>query len=339
MERAAERAAVANRWQAAEGDLRVEAAAGAGLPSGQAVEVQVERRLERYFTSLFDAEPILARARSVAVYENVSQACVLALSRSASRAVNVSGSASVTLNGCDVASNSVAGNGISVWGSATLKADCAISAGGVAGKAGLELQGCRTPVTLAPPVQDPFADLALTRPAGASREAPRARSNETVGLEPGVYLSGLRLDGRYALAPGVYYVGGGGINLGANARVSGHGVTFLLTDGATVRMNGSAELDLTAPTTGPYAGMLFFGDRNASGGVNVLNGNSSSRLTGHIYFPAQAVEYRGNFSGANGCTHIVADTVEFIGSVSLSADCRAAGMDPVDARQVVRLVA
>ncbi len=61
-------------------------------------------------------------------------------------------------------------------------------------------------------------------------------------------------------------------------------------------------------------------------------------MTGAIYFASQAVEYLGNFSGINGCTQIVGNTVEWTGSTTVQVDCSAYGMRSIPANLVVQLV-
>ena len=75
---------------------------------------------------------------------------------------------------------------------------------------------------------------------------------------------------------------------------------------------------LSAPTSGTYAGILFFGDRNAPGGTHRFNGTAVSDLTGAIYAPAQDVEYSGNFSGTTGCVQVVASTISWSGNATIN---------------------
>ena len=56
------------------------------------------------------------------------------------------------------------------------------------------------------------------------------------------------------------------LTINANAAVSGTGVTFYLTNGATLKMNGNSDVQISAPTSGTYKGMLFIADRSKSAG-------------------------------------------------------------------------
>jgi hypothetical protein len=147
------------------------------------------------------------------------------------------------------------------------------------------------------------------------------------------------LKGTIVLSAGTYYVSGKDFSVNANANITSSGpVTIYLAAGSQVSMNGNSHVSLTAPTTGAYAGVLFFGDRAATSGSNVFNGDATSSLTGDLYFPTQQVAYKGNFSGSGGCTQIVADTVQWIGNATVGVNCAAKGMRAIPARQLVQML-
>jgi hypothetical protein len=149
----------------------------------------------------------------------------------------------------------------------------------------------------------------------------------------------MTLGGTKTLEPGVYFVSGGNLKINANANISGSGLLFYLTGGARVSINGTATVNLSAATTGPYAGILFFGDRTDIGATkNSFNGTADSLLTGAIYFASQAIQFLGNFSGIDGCTQVVGLTVEWSGNANVSKDCTAHGMRDIPATQLVKLV-
>ena len=86
-------------------------------------------------------------------------------------------------------------------------------------------------------------------------------------------------------------INGGVLKINANANLTGSGVTFYLTNGATVQINGNSQMNMVAPTTGTYAGLLFYGDRTQATATNTINGNATSLLTGTIYFSSQDVDF------------------------------------------------
>jgi hypothetical protein len=302
-----------------------------------AVEVLLTQNEPRFFSAYFVKTPLVARARSVAVYNTAASACILALNKTAGGAVQIQGNSAVKLTNCDVMANSVANDAVNVWGSASLETDCVASAGGVTSHGGLKLMGCNSPFTQAPRARDPFAGLAV--PAhGPNRNIPNGNGKSTTNLSPGYYNNGMDLSGSVSLAPGTYFVTGGDFRVNANANVSGSGVTIFLAAGSQVTMNGNASVTMSAPLSGTYSGILFYGDPNATSGSNIFNGDATSSMTGDIYFPTQAVSYQGNFSGTNGCTQVIADTVQWTGSTTISVNCSAFGMNQIPARQAVKLV-
>jgi hypothetical protein len=100
------------------------------------------------------------------------------------------------------------------------------------------------------------------------------------------------------------------------------GVTFYITSGGTVTINGGATVELTAPNSGPYAGILFYEAPSTSNSqTNMLSGNSSSYYQGALYFPTATLDFQGNgagtFNAAAAYTTIVAYDVKFGGGSAI----------------------
>jgi hypothetical protein len=131
---------------------------------------------------------------------------------------------------------------------------------------------------------------------------------------------------------------GGDLQVNASANITGAGVTIYMAGSGRVSMNGNATVTLDAPTTGTYAGVLFYGDRSSSGGSDTFNGTANSRMTGALYFAKQNVQYLGNFGGANGCTQVVGDTVTWSGNTHMASNCTAYGLRTLQAYEAVRFV-
>ena len=264
--------------------------------------------------------------------QSAANACILALSTSAAHAARFSGSSDLKLKGCTVMSNSITNDSVKVQGSAKLSADCIIAVGKADLTSGATMTQCPGAINNAPPAADPFGNLA----------EPTVSGNKTVGggsspLQPGNYTSGMNLSGTRTMQPGVYVVSGGDFKINANANITGSGVTIVIKPGTNVSINGNATVNLSAPTSGIYAGMLFFGDRSGTGGVT-FNGTAASKLTGAIYFANQDINYLGNFSGNGGCTQVVGKTIEWTGNTAINQDCTAYGMKTILAMQTVKLV-
>ncbi|WP_027146823.1 pilus assembly protein TadG-related protein [Mesorhizobium sp. WSM3626] len=300
----------------------------------KAVEVVLGQNLDRMFTLIFTQSQVPEQARAVALITDASKACLRALNPSAPQSVLFSGSTSMTLNGCVIMTNSIASDAIKVQGSAALTADCLISAGGVVLNNPVTTI-CKAPITQALPIPDPFASVPAPAASNPCQNVNGGKSTQTI--QPGTYCSGMSLNGNVTLSPGVYVVQGN-LKINAGAVIQGDGVTIFMAGSSTVSMNGNATVTLSAPQSGTYSGMLFYGDRTGTAAQSTFNGTATSLLTGAIYFPKQQVNYLGNFSGNNGCTQVVADTIQWSGNSTINQDCSSLGMKDIPAAASVAIV-
>lgn len=292
--------------------------------NARSVEVLLTMPATRFFSKIFSDETVTLKARGVARYEDGGQACILALDPDASGAVTFTGNAVSLINGCNVMSNSLSDTSLIVTGSADITMPCALAAGSVSVDEGLTLTDCPEPQQNVPPAADPFKDLPEPDLTGPCLTMPSGNGAET--LSPGRYCGGGSLKGDKTLSPGVYVIDGGDFKINASANVVGEGVTFYFTDDATADFNGTASVELSAPTSGTYKGVLMYGARNNSNTTSKFNGTADSKMTGALYFPSQSVSFSGNFSGENGCMRLVARTIDFTGSADFNSDCTAEGL-------------
>jgi hypothetical protein len=119
------------------------------------------------------------------------------------------------------------------------------------------------------------------------------------------------------------------VNLGSQATLSGTGVTIILTSttpGATnsfagLGINGGARLNLTAPTSGTYEGVLMYRDPRAAAGSFQINGNSASRIEGAFYFPKDHLTYNGTSGMQTECVQFVARRITVSGNSTIENEC------------------
>jgi hypothetical protein len=315
-----------------------------------AVEVVLSRTMPRLLSSIFHNAPVTATARAVAFVQLGTQACVLALNPSASRALEISGGANLAIENCDAASDSLASDGFYVGGTASLSARCASTVGGALTSANVTLSECEEVREYAPVVADPYRFVAdPTIPASCdrtNRNLGNPSTSTTITPGPAMvsgmpvyhFCNGVSIMGNVTFQPGLYIVSGGDFDATAAANVQGTGVTFYITSPNKVNLNGIAELNLSAPTSGELSGILFFGSRDATNIAHKVNGTSTSNLQGALYFPTTAVEYSGSSAISGGCTQVIGDTVLFTGNASLSSDCAAAGTEDIMVNEAVALV-
>jgi len=120
----------------------------------------------------------------------------------------------------------------------------------------------------------------------------------------------------------------------------------------TYDANSSGTLKATAMTTGKWAGIAVYQDRRAvdtapTGNItasspNKINGNSTQKVTGVLYFPSQQLTYNGTGTGTATCTQFVTKRIYWSGNSGLNSftkNCTLAGMHAITAPTKVRLVA
>lgn len=166
------------------------------------------------------------------------------------------------------------------------------------------------------PIVDPLAPLNEPNPWPGLGSF----NNPTNTYSPGVINTPININsGTYTFNPGLYVVTNGfRINGGI---VRGAGVTFLIvnttgTQPKSVTITGG-DVRLSAPTSGYYRGILFFGSRsNPNWGMpgNQIVGNNDSVFQGAIYFPNEHIDVAGNTSTNNAWAMVVGDTLDFVGS-------------------------
>ncbi len=351
MQAAAEDAAADTGHVLARGlvDMDQPPASGGFVGDAEAVEVTVSEDLPRMFTGLFANGPVPVSGRAVARISQGSQTCVLALDESAPGAVTFIGNTDTILVGCSVHSNSLASDSVIVTGSAAVETPCVSAAGEVDADSGLLLTTCTSPYEHADIVEDPYAylakpDLTGTGPNGENFSTCKAQnvfgggSGASYSITGGRYCGGLKVQRTVAMAPGVYVVDGGELDVTSTGVMTGTGVTFFLTNGATIKMNGASTVQIYAPTAGDYAGVLVFVDRNDPYNVHKMNGNNASKFNGAIYSKSGHVEVLGGSTANNGCTQVVARTITFSGNSGIGIDCTGTGVKDIRSSRLVTLV-
>lgn len=146
--------------------------------------------------------------------------------------------------------------------------------------------------TSVPSMPDPLAGTPAPSLGQCYDNGAIAAANGDATFNPGTYCQGMQINsGTVTFNPGVYIVSGGYMQINNGALV-GNGVTFYFVNGGAIQINNPVSVNLVAPTTGTYAGILFFqdpGDRQAA----QLNGDSSAVFQGALYFPTATLQING----------------------------------------------
>ena len=327
-------------------DPVVENAPTAGPQAGntRAVRVALSTNVNLPFTGFFLNGPLTIPAEATASLVANGEFCALSLETANATGITLWGSSTVDL-GCGMATNSVSANAVAAGGSSTVSATPIAAVGGVPQSSNYAPGTVLIPYAV--PQPDPF--LALPDPvvSGGAQNG-NVNSNQTRTLNPGTY-NGMDLKGTVTLNPGTYVIDGGDLSIGSQAKVTGTGVTIILTSKTAasnpnsigqIKMNGGATVNLTAPTTGTYQGVLIYQDRRAtlSNQSNKVNGNSASKLQGAVYVASQEVEFTGTTGLNTNCFQLVARRITWSGNSAITNVCPAGSGAQSFTGTAVRLV-
>lgn len=213
--------------------------------------------------------------------------CVIALDKTFSGSLAITGSdSSITANNCGIYANSSSASGIVVKSGAVLGAASTHVAGGYIGS---QESFSPEPITDSPVIGDPL----LQRPKPVVGNCTQATTgtviNRSQNLTPNTFCGGLTIRGNATvkLEPGIYVIKDGQLDVSGNATLIGENVGFYFVgDSSTFDFGVSTQIDITAPTDGVMAGILFFEDRNAPDGrVFTISSKDAERFEGTVYLP------------------------------------------------------
>ena len=277
------------------------------------VEVIITESVPTFFMKAVGTSSETVSARAVGHYWSGTN-CIYALDPTASDAIKVTGSVSFTA-ACGIMDDSSSSSAFDKTGSGSVTVSSNMITGGVneAGSGSMS----PTPTTGVPPEPDPLAYLPEPT-VGSCTYSSKVSISGSGSLTEGVYCGGLSItgSGTVTFGSGTYIIEGSGLSVTGSSTVTGSNVFFYITGGASVSFVGSDSSSLTAPTTGAYAGILFFQDRTDSASAGIA-GSATTNITGALYFPDAQLNYNGS-SSASAYTILVADTIVVTGSTTVN---------------------
>lgn len=305
--------------------------AGAYAGNTGAVRVVIESTQTQVFADMFRSQPATLRVEATAASMTNGNYCVVSLEKTAAVGITMQGNAGVDM-GCGLATNSKGSPAVTTGGSSTVKVSHVAAVGGL--KSSVNYSAGTVLLPYAVPQKDPYAALpAPTVPAGCNAQL-NVQPNSVVNVSnPSgtACYRGMNIKGTVTFAPGVYVIDGGSVTFGSQAVVNGAGVSFVLTSAtaasnagsvATLDMNGGAKVNLSATSSGTYAGVLFYQDRRAAAGTtNSVNGNALSNFQGGFYFASQDLSFSGDSGMTTDCVQLVSRRVTFIGNTRIVNVC------------------
>jgi hypothetical protein len=207
----------------------------------------------------------------------------------------------------------------------TVSGTTKVTAGSILVVGGVSQSGSPTlspaPTTGVAAAPDPLANLPAPSTAGLTNYGEVSYSSGTHTLHPGIYTS-ITASGsaRLTLTAGVYILEGGGLTVSGSGVVSGTGVMLYNTSSSyptsggtygSITISNSGILNLTAPTTGPYAGVVIFQDRSNTKTLT-LSGSAFVEGTGNIVYAPNAQVFLSGSANLQGA--LVAGTLSLSGN-------------------------
>ncbi len=308
---------------------------GASAGNNRFVEVIVSQAQPTWFMRVLNVNSATVAARAVAG-TGPGQACVYTLNPNLgnNNGFFINGTAAANF-ACGIYSNS---NFRAVGGGC-------VTAPSVSYVGSYSDTGCVTPtVSQGIQVVDPLKGK-YTIPAAAAcvpgntNQSWNPPVGTTIHISPGTYCSGMNLrgQGNIVFDAGTYIIDGGGLTVTAGVSVTGAGVTFFDTFDNShpygeVKITGTGLVTLSAPTAGPYMGLLFYQNPAVTGtpsNGSIIAGSASSSYQGIIYFPTTNLDYTGNSSttlgGTDGYTLLIGYNITVRGTSSVNANYAAIG--------------
>lgn len=306
----------------------------------EAVQVSVSKLQTTYFAKYFGIKNLNIETKAVAMILPGHEACILSLSPDAYPAISSGGSSTVDLNGCSVHTNSNAIGSIDVK---DLTAECISSVGGII-TSSQTVTECDRNLDYSFNIPDPYADVSVpSNVPSLPCLTPEKISKTSVRLVPGRYCNTISMSGLIDFSqPGTYYFDGSWLKTtGQKALIYGEGVTIVfMNNGGLANATGS-EINLTAPTSGPFSGISFYFDRDTMDPDSWfdITGNQQSTIEGVIYGPTTNIKVLGAANSTSQCTQIVANQVHFNGNASFTnQNCEAAGVRAIGGQSGAMLV-
>jgi hypothetical protein len=122
------------------------------------------------------------------------------------------------------------------------------------------------------------------------------------------------------LESGVYCISGAGndFKLNAGDDITGSNVVIYVVHG-DISIAGGAEMNLDAPDSGPYDGLLFYVPLGSPVDHTVtINGNTNSTLTGTILAPSSHCKINGDGGMDEVSGQVICYTLAFEGNSPIS---------------------
>ena len=159
-----------------------------------------------------------------------------------------------------------------------------------------------------PPEPDPLRHIPEPDPSGMTSRNRIHFSNGTRSISPGVYRGGISVSGQGNLnmAPGIYYMDGGGFQFTGQGNLVAHGVMIYnapTSNSHNVSISGTGSISISPPQDGIYKGLTMFQDREATNTMSVQGGGIMD-IVGTFYCANAMLDVGGGGSGRIGSQYV-----------------------------------
>lgn len=272
--------------------------ANPAFASGSFIKVSISKNTSDVFMKLFNRNSMVVSASAIATNAGRSNTCIYVLDPTDPYAMQLQGSFQVSAPSCNIRVNSTSGDALHFNGtSGTLVAKGVYVVGGDSGQTG---DSTPVPILGVKPADDPL--LWLPPPTCNSWTTPTNGILTGSSVGPGCYNGNVTVSNA-TLSAGTYVFNG---NVSLAGTVSGSGVTLFLSNG-DLSATTNSSLQLSAPATGIYSGILIFDDSPLASPLHLINlepGNATGTLVGIIYAPFAELYVHDSGGDTGGGTSI-----------------------------------
>jgi Flp pilus assembly protein TadG len=293
-----------------------------GLFTGQAgyAEVIVQYNQPRMFSAIFGASnlPVISRSVSRGTYAPYSDDAVIALSPTGASALTAAGSAKLKASATvQVDSSNVAA--VNVNNTGNINAPIISITGNWTSSSSGTLTG--SVVTGASSVNDPLATLPAPSTTGLTVQ-PGLPGYGSYTMSPGIYNGGVTFGGgmNITMKSGTYYIENGGFTVANGVTLTGTSVMIYIAPGSgAFSFQGGGVINLTAPTSGTYSGVVMYQDRSNTSAISIANGTTTT-ITGTFYAAGAAINFAGGAQLSQFGSQIIAKTLNLSNNASVSVN-------------------
>jgi Flp pilus assembly protein TadG len=287
------------------------------------VSITITQPVNAFLAWIFGVTQTPTSATAIAGPAGSGNPCLLTLGATGSGALTVVGNGIVTASTCGININSNSATAMQLTGNVTVSARSIQVVGNYTQTGNVTVGPV---ITGAPAAANPFVSMPMPAFSACTFTNYKQSGSGSLSLTPGTYCGGIEIGGNHAVSfgPGVYVLYGGGMSFTGNiAPIVGAGVTFYNTgNGSTypyvgLDLSGNVALNLSAPLTGTYAGMLIMQDP-LNTQPSTLVGNAGASLAGNLYFPNNALTLDGNSGTEIPMGSVVAKSIAITGNTRFS---------------------